>query len=838
MKKIEQFFKKYWFVIFIVISIIIKHILTINLPMNVRDDMGADEYLMLYLAENLVKGNYLGPYNCFTLVKGIGFPLFLAFAYKLGISYLSLYSLFYSVACLITLVPIRKMIKNRFMLLVIFITLLFCPATIDNNVQLVYRNMLIIPQSLILLSSLMMMYFTLYEDKNKLFGWTVLASLSWIFLWHTREDSIWSFPLVFMTYFVLILIILFGKKYRLKKKQRISRISLVTLPFLVLILSIHIISFINYKYYGIYTTNQLNNSNYTKAVMLMMKVKPKKEIEHVEITRETLQRIYKVSPTFAKLSDVIEEDYEHKNGLVMAGEDNGEINEDLITWELLGAASAKGYYETASKAEKFWGKVYAELNGAIDAGKIETRVTLPSRSLIPFPTKKGSFQKLLMSIGDLFLKAASYKYSYIVIPESKYNDNIIRRYETISGAYSVRKDSAIVKVNGCVFSKNNNININIGFEDDNGNLLKMIEMYDSEDVYNYYIKEENNEYYNAKKCRYNDYLEITDLSDASDIYLVVRNNFNEKLAYYNINHSEDSYLSDEVLFIGNDFHIEFEKDPMFNKAVRHVRIANYIKNFYAFGGVFCFYISLIYYFYLTMRLLLRLFSKKVDCFDKWIYLSAILGSVTVIIVGLGYVNAFMVGVNGYLSSCNGLLNLFIISSLAFLIQEIVLFFQNKVLKCLMESKNRNIREITHILVKFDTKKMFKEKTDNTFIQFFRYLFVGGFAAVVNIGMLYVFTDILHLFYLVSNILSFILGLIVNYLLSKKFVFQENTNISKMKEFITYAMIGIIGLGIDTIFIWIFTDIINLHYMVSKLISTVIVFIWNFGARKILYKIVK
>lgn len=149
-----------------------------------------------------------------------------------------------------------------------------------------------------------------------------------------------------------------------------------------------------------------------------------------------------------------------------------------------------------------------------------------------------------------------------------------------------------------------------------------------------------------------------------------------------------------------------------------------------------------------------------------------------------------------------------------------------------------MKELLRYIITFNTKKLFKEKTDNTFIQFFRYLFVGGFAAIVNIGMLFIFTDLLHLYYIMSNVLSFVLGLIVNYLLSKKFVFQEETSISQSKEFIIYAIIGIIGLGLDTLFVWLFTDITKIYYMISKLISTAIVFIWNFGARKILYKLIK
>ena len=166
-----------------------------------------------------------------------------------------------------------------------------------------------------------------------------------------------------------------------------------------------------------------------------------------------------------------------------------------------------------------------------------------------------------------------------------------------------------------------------------------------------------------------------------------------------------------------------------------------------------------------------------------------------------------------------------------------------------KKSDNNIKEFMNLIIKMDFKKLFKTKTDNTIIQFFRYVFVGGFAAVVNIGMLYVFTDVFNIYYVVSNILSFTLGLIVNYILRKKFVlekdfpnikfvFQDEVSINKSKEFVIYAIIGVIGLGLDTFFIWLFTEVVALYYMGSKILSTAIVFIWNFGARKVLYKIIK
>ena len=131
-------------------------------------------------------------------------------------------------------------------------------------------------------------------------------------------------------------------------------------------------------------------------------------------------------------------------------------------------------------------------------------------------------------------------------------------------------------------------------------------------------------------------------------------------------------------------------------------------------------------------------------------------------------------------------------------------------------------------------KLFIEKTDDVKIQFFRYLFVGGFAAVVNIGSLYLFKEFIHLNYLIANIVGFTLGLIVNYILSRLLVFAKEESMNKTFEFIVYTIIGILGLGLDTLFVWLFTEKMAIYYMLSKIISTGLVFIWNFSARKVMY----
>jgi putative flippase GtrA len=125
------------------------------------------------------------------------------------------------------------------------------------------------------------------------------------------------------------------------------------------------------------------------------------------------------------------------------------------------------------------------------------------------------------------------------------------------------------------------------------------------------------------------------------------------------------------------------------------------------------------------------------------------------------------------------------------------------------------------------------KTDpNTlFGQLCRYTIVGFIAFVFDFGTLYGLTHFLGVHYLLSAAAAFVLGLSVNYTLSIKWVFSRRTVRNGSAEFLIFALVGAAGLGLNELFIWLFTEIAHFHYLVSKIISTIFVYLWNFFARK-------
>lgn len=148
-----------------------------------------------------------------------------------------------------------------------------------------------------------------------------------------------------------------------------------------------------------------------------------------------------------------------------------------------------------------------------------------------------------------------------------------------------------------------------------------------------------------------------------------------------------------------------------------------------------------------------------------------------------------------------------------------------------------LREVWRLFIRFRFKALLIDPTTNGLLQFCRY----GLTAVLSTAMdflgLYVFTDCLGRHYLIGTVIGYIAGIAVTYLASKLLVFRANeARVGTLAEIGGHLVIGLIALGLTELIMWLFTDVMGLHYMLSKVISTVIVFFWNYYGRKyILYK---
>ena len=152
--------------------------------------------------------------------------------------------------------------------------------------------------------------------------------------------------------------------------------------------------------------------------------------------------------------------------------------------------------------------------------------------------------------------------------------------------------------------------------------------------------------------------------------------------------------------------------------------------------------------------------------------------------------------------------------------------------------SRHLDEVMDILRSRQLGRLFSGETDNTLIQFFRYVFVGGLATVVDWGisalLFYIVFDCNYA--VAANTLSFAAGLVTNYLLSTMWIFKKSKVKSKTVEFIGFTLIGIVGLLITAAVTLLFRHwliaVTMAYQIIAKIAATAISFLWNFFARKI------
>ena len=129
------------------------------------------------------------------------------------------------------------------------------------------------------------------------------------------------------------------------------------------------------------------------------------------------------------------------------------------------------------------------------------------------------------------------------------------------------------------------------------------------------------------------------------------------------------------------------------------------------------------------------------------------------------------------------------------------------------------------------KKIIITKTDNSYLQFIKYFFASGIALFADMSILFILTEYAHLYYLVSATISFLTGIAITYICSKLYIFTKTSIKNKAAEFTVFLVIGIIGLILNNIFLYIFTEYLGLYYMLSKCLVIAITYSWNYFARK-------
>ena len=125
-----------------------------------------------------------------------------------------------------------------------------------------------------------------------------------------------------------------------------------------------------------------------------------------------------------------------------------------------------------------------------------------------------------------------------------------------------------------------------------------------------------------------------------------------------------------------------------------------------------------------------------------------------------------------------------------------------------------------------------EKNEKLLLQIFKFVIVGGTATILDWIIYYICYNFFHIEPLIANIISFTISVIYNYIASVTWVFDVNKEKSKVRIFIEFIIFSILGFLLSEFLLWLGIHKLGLNAMLVKILSTIIVMVFNFVTRKI------
>src|SRR5438270_1866943 len=350
-----------------VILVALKLWLVTAQPVVAHANASFDDRLYLALAEQVLKGNWLGHYSQFTLMKGPMYSLFIAGTFLLGLPLPIAQHLLYLCGCALLVLVLRPCFSADWQAFVMFALLWWQPM---SYVELdVLRQNIYTPLTLLLFAGLCALETRRGASVPARLAWGALLGISAAAFYLTREEGVWVLPGA----------ALLAGSAGWNSWRAGERLRRLLAPVLAAILCavglVGTVCALNYCHYGWFGTVELRAPQFLSAYGALQRPISSEQISYVPVTREARLKLYDVSPAFAELKLNLEGSI----GILWAGysefatarpPEDREIGGGWFMWALRDAVAAAGHGHSAREALDFYSRIGSEENRACDEGRM------------------------------------------------------------------------------------------------------------------------------------------------------------------------------------------------------------------------------------------------------------------------------------------------------------------------------------------------------------------------------------------------------------------------------------------------------------------------------------
>jgi putative flippase GtrA len=126
----------------------------------------------------------------------------------------------------------------------------------------------------------------------------------------------------------------------------------------------------------------------------------------------------------------------------------------------------------------------------------------------------------------------------------------------------------------------------------------------------------------------------------------------------------------------------------------------------------------------------------------------------------------------------------------------------------------------------------RAKPESKYGQFLRSILVSNLSFLLDLCLCAFLVESFRLDYMVATLFSFTAGSGLNYLLSILWIFESERSKRKV-EFSLFLAISFIGLGLNSLGMYLFTSVAGWFFLYSRIASAAIVFLFNYFCKKYL-----
>jgi hypothetical protein len=356
-----------------------------------------DDGLYMKLASFITSGQWLGPYDQFTLAKGAGYPLFLAITAFSGLPLTLSHGLVHVFAFVCVGVAVAWLSGSKTTGALLIIVLALHPIALLPEVNRAVRDELYFALVLITFSGLTII--TLVPPHRFVSATAAGTGLAFGWAWLTREEYEWLVlvPVVFAAIAVVT--------NRVFWKSWVRGLAIAGGFSAVMIA---MVATANWKAYGTWSITEFRERNFVGAFGEMQRVGDL--TAYVPVPAAARNLIATVSPTFATLMPKFNVHW-GAFGCTFYKSGCGDIVGGWFMWALRDAVDHAGYYTSASLASETYGKIRRDISDACEKGLLPCRprpwlsffagLSAEQYEAIPGSVLKVTSRILLMDPGNL-----------------------------------------------------------------------------------------------------------------------------------------------------------------------------------------------------------------------------------------------------------------------------------------------------------------------------------------------------------------------------------------------------------------------------------------------------